>query len=249
MKVLIVIGLLGSLLMPAFAIGQTDIYADPQNLEILPADISPAELSSLMKSFAIGLGVRCQTCHVGEEGQPLSTFDFAADDREMKAKARSMIQMVNAINNDHIDSSVAIAAPDRVRVRCVTCHRGVQVPKMTGEVLDDTLMADGLDAALGRYDELREEYYGTHSYDFGEYVLPFYAEELANKRKLDEAIEFLKLNTQHFPGSAYTYFSLGKFSEMTGDTTAAIEHYSRAAELEPDMAGFLRQKIDALASD
>lgn len=249
MKVIVETCIFVLLLLPTFAVGQTNLYADPKNLEVLPKDISPDELSSMMKSFAIGLGVRCQTCHVGEEGQPLSTFDFAADDREMKDKARAMIRMVNAINNDFINSPEAIASPKRVSVGCVTCHRGVQVPKMTSEVLDATLVAEGLDAALGKYDELREQYHGTHSYDFDEYMLPFYAEKLAEEKKLSEAIAFLKLNTRHFPASAYTYFSLGKISEMTGDTAAAIEHFSRAAELSPDMAGFLKKKIDALTSD
>jgi hypothetical protein len=57
--------------------GKKDIYADPQNLKVLPEDISSEELSNTMKGFAMGLGVRCETCHVGEAGKPLDTFAFS----------------------------------------------------------------------------------------------------------------------------------------------------------------------------
>ena len=48
------------------------------NLKVLPKDISKGELIGNMKNAAIGLGVRCTFCHVGE-GDDLSTFDFASD--------------------------------------------------------------------------------------------------------------------------------------------------------------------------
>ena len=63
------------------------------NLQVLPEDIGTRELIGTMRSFALGLGVRCSFCHVGEEGRPLATFDFAADDKAEKLKAREMIRM------------------------------------------------------------------------------------------------------------------------------------------------------------
>jgi len=249
MKAKIAVWFVGLILLPTLALGQMDIYTNPENLKVLPSDISPRELSNMMKSFAMGLGVRCETCHVGEADQPLTSFDFAADDREMKAKARSMIRMVNAINAEYISRLDDVAPSDhgaRVSVRCVTCHRGVQLPKTTDEVLDDTLVADGLDAALDKYDELRQHYYGTHSFDFDEYMLPFYAQELAAEKKVNEAIAFLKLNVQHFPESSYTFLLLGEASVIAGDKAAAIKSYTRAAELDPDMADFLTKKIESL---
>lgn len=38
-----------------------DVYADPQNLKVLPEDISPRELGDTMKGFALGLGARRHT--------------------------------------------------------------------------------------------------------------------------------------------------------------------------------------------
>ncbi len=37
-----------------------------ENLQVLPKEISKPELMENMKSFALGLGVRCHFCHVGE---------------------------------------------------------------------------------------------------------------------------------------------------------------------------------------
>ena len=34
----------------------------------------------VMPGFTRALGVRCSYCHVGEEGESLSTYDFASDD-------------------------------------------------------------------------------------------------------------------------------------------------------------------------
>ena len=62
------------------------------NLQVLPEDIEVRELIGTMRGFALGLGVRCEHCHVGEEGQPLSTFDFPADEKPTKAKAREMLR-------------------------------------------------------------------------------------------------------------------------------------------------------------
>jgi hypothetical protein len=48
------------------------------------------------------LGVRCSHCHMGEESDPLETYDFASDDKLLKRKAREMIRMMQAINGPHL---------------------------------------------------------------------------------------------------------------------------------------------------
>src|SRR6476620_9337894 len=68
------------------------------NARALPADIGADRLRATMVSFSRSLGVRCQFCHVGQEGAPLSTFDFASDARPHKNIARGMIRMVQHIN-------------------------------------------------------------------------------------------------------------------------------------------------------
>ena len=116
---------------------------DPTNLQVLPKDIDKAQLVQTMRSFTQALGVRCPFCHVGEEGQPLDTFNFASDAKEEKAAARKMIRMVTDINDKSLKDIDAHGehgeAEEREeheqeqenegpKVTCYTCHRGEQHP-------------------------------------------------------------------------------------------------------------------------
>jgi Photosynthetic reaction centre cytochrome C subunit len=105
----------------------------PHNLQIFPEDIEAERLVEVMKSFTRALGVRCNYCHVGEEGAPLADFDFASDEKEHKQKARLMLQMADAINQDHLvpmwEEFGDHPGPDSW-VRCVTCHRGKTEPEI-----------------------------------------------------------------------------------------------------------------------
>ena len=94
------------------------------NLQVMPKDVSRAELTMIMRMFAMGLGVRCEHCHVGE-GNDLSKFDFAADTKAPKATARQMMRMVLHIQDD----LKGIGDPARMpKVTCYTCHRGQKMP-------------------------------------------------------------------------------------------------------------------------
>jgi hypothetical protein len=97
------------------------------NLQVLPKDSSAATVVGTMKSFANNLGVRCQFCHVGEEGLPLEQFDFAADVKPAKRTARVMMRLTRDINAQ-LDAALAIAGNGAPRVSCITCHRGKSTP-------------------------------------------------------------------------------------------------------------------------
>ena len=97
------------------------------NAQVLPADIGADRLRATMVSFSRALGVRCQFCHVGQEGQPLSTFNFAADTNPHKAIARGMIRMVRRLNAE--DLPPLLGASEQARVTCYTCHRGSAEPE------------------------------------------------------------------------------------------------------------------------
>ena len=96
------------------------------NLRVLPKDSTPASVIGQMKGFTGALGVRCQHCHVGEEGMPLEKFDFVSDSKPAKAAARAMLKLVAEIN----------ATLDRDwpgngktgRVSCIMCHAGRTTP-------------------------------------------------------------------------------------------------------------------------
>ena len=95
-----------------------------KNLQVFPKDIQQQQLVSNMKFFAQSLGVRCVHCHVGEEGKPLSTFDFASDAKKEKLVARKMLNMVHRINSEDF----GIKDFKDVKVTCYTCHRGATKP-------------------------------------------------------------------------------------------------------------------------
>lgn len=223
---------------------QADIFDDPQNLKVLPKDISAQELRATMRGFAMGLGVRCETCHVGEDPSDLQTFDFAADDKEEKLKARIMLKMLTRINGELL-SPLDEFDGQRLEVQCVTCHRGQRKPKLTAQALGEVYESDGLGAALQTYDDLRRQYYGSHTYDFSETVLTEYAGNLARQGQADASIAFLKKNTEHYPDSMMTWFTMGEVYKLTGDTANARSAYERALEINPQ-AGFIRQRLDSL---
>jgi hypothetical protein len=104
--------------MPAFA------NPPHKNLKVLPQDITAPQLLGTMKFFAQSLGVRCNFCHVGAEGQPLSTYDFASDAKPNKDIARGMIRLVKEINGN----LPAITGQADSKITCFTCHRGSQTP-------------------------------------------------------------------------------------------------------------------------
>ena len=233
----------------ALAQERKDVFANPQNLKVLPQDISSKELGDVMKSFSMGLGLRCENCHVGEPNTPLDTFDFESDEKTMKLEAREMLKMVQAINADYVPALNDIDPQTRVEVRCVTCHRGQPQPKLIQDVLDEQLADGGAEAALARYGELRTQFYGSHSYDFSEMSLPMYAQTLFAKGEAEAAAGFAKLNTQHYPDSYYSFFVLAELNAATGQKQAAIDSYRRAAELNPRAKAFLDGRIAALSAD
>ena len=69
-----------------------------RNVQVIPPSTPVVEVVGAMRNFASALGVRCQHCHVGEEGAPLSSFDLASDARRNKLVARQMMRMVAGIN-------------------------------------------------------------------------------------------------------------------------------------------------------
>lgn len=239
----------GALLVVLFATAspaqqaERDIYADPQNLQVLPKDITSAELSNSMRGFAMGLGVRCETCHVGEPNTPLHTFDFESDEKSMKQMARIMITMMQDINGSHVPGLNEIEDSTRVAVRCVTCHRGLPQPTLIEDVLDAQLQSDGVNAALAEYNKLRDQYYGSHSYDFSEFTLPMYAQRVAASGNVEAATALVRLNTDNFPESYYSHFLLAELYSEAGEVDVAIEAYESALQLNPRAKPMIDTKI------
>jgi tetratricopeptide (TPR) repeat protein len=198
----------------------------------------------MMRNFAGALGVRCQYCHVGQEGQSLASFDFAKDEKRTKLTARQMMRMVEEINR-RIDTLPEHAQmTSHVEVTCQTCHRGVSRPMALEQLIQETATSSGADSAMRAYRALRERYYGRAAYDFGEPTLDVAAFRLARAGKFDEAFAILRLNEEQYPGSSNLSTFRGNINLMKGDTTAAVAAFREAVQRDStngEAAGRLRQ--------
>ena len=127
----------------------------PKNLQVLPKDFGGQKLRAVMTGFTRSLGVRCQYCHVGQEGKPLSTFDFVSDQNPNKDRAREMYRMLGSING-HLQK-IPVSGDQRVNMWCNTCHQGKPRPTTLEEELAEAKRRGGVPAALARYRELRSD--------------------------------------------------------------------------------------------
>jgi hypothetical protein len=207
-----------------------------RNIRVLPRTMTPVEVVATMRNITGALGVRCPYCHVGQEGQPLSQFDFASDEKPTKVAARVMIEMVQSINGQHLTRLERRETPD-VEVTCATCHRGVAVPRPLPDVLLAAVTAGGADSATRAYRALRERYYGRSAYDFGEGTLTVVAGRLARERRFDDAAAMARLNVEFFPRSGGVQAGLGDVLRMRGDTAGAVAAYRQALQVDPSETG------------
>lgn len=210
-----------------------------RNLQVLPADIPRPELNRIMRGFSFATGYRCADCHVGEEGQPLNTYDFASDDRALKRKAREMLRMVGSINERL--AGLPDSDEPAVEVTCLTCHGGVARPEPIESIVERTATSEGADAAVLRYRELREQYFGRRAYDFGERPLLEASAALSGAERHAEALAVLELARGYFPESSQVELGLGQVYEALGRTQDAITAYRRVLELAPGHPGAERR--------
>lgn len=203
------------------------------NLQVIPKGTPVQQVVNMMRGFTSALGVRCQYCHVGEEGQPLTSFNFASDEKRTKKAARVMIRMMMDLNGKYLADVPDPPAPS-LEVSCATCHRGVTRPLPLAELIGYTVTTAGVDSAIKAYRALRERYYGRAAYDFGEQSLAEAAGRLIRSTKWDEALALLKLNEEHFPRSAGAQNQLGEFYRQRGDTAGAIARFKMALERDPN---------------
>lgn len=228
---------------------------EAENLEVLPDTIGSDGLRRVMTGFTDALGVRCSHCHAGNGD--LSEYDFASDEKETKETARVMMRMVEDINGTHLtklheqhthdDGETHTHSGSDQRVQCVTCHRGAEEPRLIQDLLADVVEAEGVEAAVEKYRQLREEYYGGFTYDFRAGPLSELARRLAGEGDTESGLRMARLEVEYHPDSYTAHFTLARLQQRAGMQEEAISSMERALELAPERArDFLRRRLERM---
>jgi hypothetical protein len=201
------------------------------NLQVLPKDIAPGDLMSMMRGFSFSLGVRCAYCHSGKDGSSLVAVDFPSDALETKKTARLMLRMVDAINREYVGKLTG--QPASV-VECVTCHRGLSRPRTLQAVLLDEIERSDVSSAMFLYRKLRKEAYGNGQYDFSETTLNLVSESLLHKGKSKESAAIMELNVEvNSPLSNWGYSDLAIAHKQNGELQKAEADFKKILDTDP----------------
>jgi hypothetical protein len=203
------------------------------NLQIIPKDAPREQVVATMQSIAAALGVQCNYCHV-MEGRGGRT-DMASDEKQTKKTARQMMVFARELN-EKLPAVVGKAGSETTRVGCVTCHRGLAVPKQLTQLLNETVNAKGLEAAVAQYRELRTKYAGTMAYDLSENGLITMAQAAIGADRPDNALTWLNLNLEFYKTSSRSYQVMAQAHQKKNDKDAAIKDLEKAVELDPNNA-------------
>ena len=202
-----------------------------ENLTVFPKDMGKRELIDVMRDFSTALGVRCTFCHVIKTPGDYDTIDWASDELSHKKVTRGMMGLVGEINGGLLEK----AGKGDHSVSCITCHRGLADPSTLDKVLEKTIAANGLDAGLAKYRELRDSYYGNGSYDFGIQTLAGVAEYQAQTNgDVPGALALCDLNVEMNPDNADALLMRAQINMMTGDAKAARADVTKALEIDPE---------------
>src|SRR5262249_60820739 len=90
-----------------------------------------------------------------------------------------------------------------IKIGCFTCHHGGTQPRTLQDVLQTAYDQGGMDSTLARYQSLRDRYYGSAVYDFGEVPLADVAGRLHQKGHDADAMKLLAMNVDVNPKSAF----------------------------------------------
>lgn len=202
------------------------------NLQVFPKDIPKKDLVNTMRGFSFELGVRCEYCH---EQSADKKINFAADTKPEKASARAMLRMVHDINQQYI---AKLGTEKTTEVRCVTCHRGLPHPVPIDQVLMATIKKQDVNAAIAKYKDLREHYYGGAQYDFGPVPLNRLTEALLEQERGKDAAAIMEMNVAQNPpagiNAGWTNHLLAMSHQAAGDTEKAKADLQKIVAANPN---------------
>lgn len=100
---------------PATALQEKTTEQVQKNIKVLKG-LPQFQLIPVMNFFSASLGVRCNFCHVNNNG----VWAYDADEKPEKDRAREMIAMVLNVNKTTFKGGTEVS--------CYTCHRGTRNP-------------------------------------------------------------------------------------------------------------------------
>jgi len=115
----------------------------------------------------------------------------------------------------------------------LTLFFGNFVPRgiLAAHLVEGVFKKEGLDAALRKYQELRDN--SPADCRFTEDSLNLLAYRTLNRGSIPEAIALFELITAAYPQSSNAYGCLAEAHRKKGDTAKVIENYRKALELDP----------------
>ena len=113
--------------------------------------------------------------------------------------------------------------------------------------LQEIIDRDGVDAALARFVELKQQDFGDYYVSEAQFNSLGY--RYLGKGQLPAAIAVFKLNVELFPLSGNTHDSLGEALLKNGQTTAAIAAYEQSVALDPKNENALRILAELKSAD
>ena len=107
-------------------------------------------------------------------------------------------------------------------------------PRSLGRELAVVSEAEGTDAALVHYRELREKHFAGGKYDFRAKTLNGVARRLIAAKRYDDALTVLELNLEFYPDSANAFATMGQAHLGAGNREQAKELFEKALQLDPE---------------
>jgi hypothetical protein len=259
----LIIGVFASCLLVAGTVRAQEIIAPPgandapvTSLKVLSKDQFKTfgQILPTMQGIRDALGVGCVYCHTYTAPYNPAN-DFVSDAKPTKQKAREMLKMVQSINQTigtqipPLDKPAAGQSRPTPRqatqVTCVTCHRGVPIPKQLLDIVLETGNSQGREAAVARYRDLRKTFYGAQAYDFTDTTLFVAAQRSNAAGKPDDAIAYAQLNVEFNTKSTRSYQVMSQAYVLKKDTAGAIAAMEKAVAIEPANTG-LRNQLNQL---
>ncbi len=196
------------------------VFADPQSKEKM--------FTPFLNGYAFGWGVR--------------DISFGGDTTKLISHGGGINGFITGFWR-LVDDEHTIIVMDNTEGRSVgAIQRGIasilygeepEQPKASiAQAIHDVIEAEGVDAAVVRYWELKEA--EPDAYDFAEPELNRLGYYYLGDGYVQTTIEVFKLNVEAYPEGFNTYDSLGEAYMEAGERALAIANYEKSLELNPD---------------